>query len=159
MFSPNHCSSMQAMFFGLFFLFCRCSFKNLCFNSKWWIKCFYQFFLSATFLYPLKTSENLIVFWCFQGVEKGCIGNKWVKLSVYIQILYFCNSSFLNSFVCELKLFFTIWIKLLQQQTQYFQLIDFDDLSQSPARHIFNFTPQWTYASTVSSGEFINESL
>ena len=28
---------------------------------------------------PLKTSENLRVFWCFQGVEKGCIGNDWVK--------------------------------------------------------------------------------
>ena len=28
---------------------------------------------------PLKTSENRKVF-CFQGVEKGCIGNKCVKL-------------------------------------------------------------------------------
>ena len=27
---------------------------------------------------PLKTSENRKVF-CFQGVEKGCIGNEWVK--------------------------------------------------------------------------------
>ena len=34
---------------------------------------------SAPFLYPLKTSENLKVFWCFQGVEKGCTGNEWVK--------------------------------------------------------------------------------
>ena len=34
---------------------------------------------NAPFLYPLKTSENLTVFWCFQGVEKECIGNKWVK--------------------------------------------------------------------------------
>ena len=31
------------------------------------------------FLYPLKTSENLMVFWCFQVVEKGGIGNEWVK--------------------------------------------------------------------------------
>ena len=31
------------------------------------------------FLYPLKTSENLKVLWCFQGVKKGCIGNKWLK--------------------------------------------------------------------------------
>ena len=30
-------------------------------------------------LYPLKTSENRQVFWYFQGVEKGCIGNEWVK--------------------------------------------------------------------------------
>ena len=31
------------------------------------------------FLYPLKTSENRKVFWCFQEVEKGGIGNEWVK--------------------------------------------------------------------------------
>ena len=37
------------------------------------------FIPNAPFLYPLKTSENLKVFWWFQGVEKGCIGNKWVK--------------------------------------------------------------------------------
>ena len=30
-------------------------------------------------LYPLKTSQKLTVFWCFQGVEKGYIGNKWVN--------------------------------------------------------------------------------
>ena len=36
--------------------------------------------LNPTFLYSLKTSENLAVFWCFQGVEKGQIGNEWFKL-------------------------------------------------------------------------------
>ena len=34
---------------------------------------------NTSFLYPLKTSENLLVFWCLLGVEKGCIGNEWVK--------------------------------------------------------------------------------
>ena len=34
---------------------------------------------NAPFLYPLKISENREVFRCFQGEEKGCIGNKWVK--------------------------------------------------------------------------------
>ena len=34
---------------------------------------------NAPFLYHLKTSENRKVFWWFQGVEKGCIGNKWVN--------------------------------------------------------------------------------
>ena len=50
------------------------------------------FVLSASFLYPLITSENLTFFWCFQRVEKGCIGNKWVKRlsksKFHIQILY-----------------------------------------------------------------------
>ena len=37
------------------------------------------FFPNAPFSNPLKTSETLTVFWCFQGVEKGCIGKKWVN--------------------------------------------------------------------------------
>ena len=37
---------------------------------------FKPFVPNAPFLYPLKTSENLTV---FQGLEKGCIGNEWVK--------------------------------------------------------------------------------
>ena len=36
------------------------------------------FVSNSPFHYTLKTSENRKVF-CFQGVEKGCIGNKWVK--------------------------------------------------------------------------------
>ena len=34
---------------------------------------------NAPFFYPLKISESLTVFYFFQGVEKGCVGNKWVK--------------------------------------------------------------------------------
>ena len=34
---------------------------------------------NAPFFYSLKTSENPKVFWCFQGVEKGCIGNEWLN--------------------------------------------------------------------------------
>ena len=34
---------------------------------------------NAPFLYPLKISDNLTVFWCFQGVQKEYIGNKWVN--------------------------------------------------------------------------------
>ena len=42
---------------------------------------FNPFLPNEPFLYPLKTSENLIlmVFWYFQGAEKECIRNKWVK--------------------------------------------------------------------------------
>ena len=42
-----------------------------------------SFVLSAPSIYPLKTLENLTVFWCFRGVEKGCIGKKYVKLNVH----------------------------------------------------------------------------
>ena len=37
---------------------------------------FNPFVPNAPFLYPLKASE---VFWCFHGVEQGCIGNEWVE--------------------------------------------------------------------------------
>ena len=33
--------------------------------------------------------KNSTVFWCFQGVEKKCIGNKWVS-SWKIVLIYFC---------------------------------------------------------------------
>ena len=39
-----------------------------------------SFVPNAPFLYSLKTSENRKAFWCFQGVEKGCIGSKWVRI-------------------------------------------------------------------------------
>ena len=41
---------------------------------------FNPFVSNAPFLYTQKTLVNLTVFWCFQEVEKGCIGNKWVNL-------------------------------------------------------------------------------
>ena len=47
------------------------------------------FVLSALFFYPLKTLENLPVFWCIQGVEKGCIGNKWVNRSKNSRVTIF----------------------------------------------------------------------
>ena len=46
--------------------------RNLIFNS---------FVPITPFVYLLKTSENLTVFWYFQELEKGCIGNEWVNLS------------------------------------------------------------------------------
>ena len=48
------------------------------------------FVSDALFLYLLKTSENLTVVRCFQGVEKGFIGNEWVTK------FYFTANSFLK---------------------------------------------------------------
>ena len=47
---------------------------------------FNSFVPDAPFLYTLKTSENLNIFWRFQGVGKGCIGNKWVKYQLNLTI-------------------------------------------------------------------------
>ena len=54
--------------------------SNVTLMEKWlFVISFNPFVSNALFLYPLKTSENHTVFWCFQGVEKGCIGNEWVN--------------------------------------------------------------------------------
>ena len=37
---------------------------------------------NVSFLYFQKTLENLNVLWKFYGVEKGYIGNKWIKESL-----------------------------------------------------------------------------
>ena len=53
---------------------------------------------NASFLYPLKKSENCMVFWCFHRVEKGRIGNKWVNWIYSSNLLFFiCR---INSEIC-----------------------------------------------------------
>ena len=37
---------------------------------------------NAPFLYSLTISEKHMVFWYFQGVKKGCIGNEWDVIMV-----------------------------------------------------------------------------
>ena len=44
---------------------------------------------NAPCLYPMKTTEHLTVFWCFQGVEKGCIKKEWANFC-YQQQLSWC---------------------------------------------------------------------
>ena len=68
---------------------------------------FNLFVSNAPFLYPLKT-ENLTVFWCFQGIEKGCIEKKWVKMSETIhqfkkQYFFYYVTSFIYKMLkqCE----------------------------------------------------------
>ena len=52
---------------------------------------FNPFVLNAPFLYPLKTSENRKVCWCFQEEEKEYIANEWVK---------FYSKSNMHIFIC-----------------------------------------------------------
>ena len=60
------------------------------------------------FLYTLKTWKNLTVFWCFQGVEKWCIGSKWVDQWLKIQYNWYYSS---------------IWIQILW--SMFFMLLYF----------------------------------
>ena len=79
---------------------------------------------NAAFLYPLKISETLTVFWCFQGEEKGCIGNEWVNPS-------FCDCYKiwqLFNYFSSVALFKVIWtsaIHLANNHLQYLPLESF----------------------------------
>ena len=67
---------------------------------------FNPFVSNASFLYPLKTSENSKVFWCFQGVERGCIGNKWFKVTSCAQRV---NIRYQNSWSLLSKILLYFW--------------------------------------------------
>ena len=48
-------------------------------------------------MHPFSTPwKNLMVFWCFQEVGRGCIGNEWVNIVLYISI----SALTLNVMVC-----------------------------------------------------------
>ena len=49
---------------------------------------FNPFVPNALLLCPLKTSVNHNVFCWFQGVEKGCIGNKWIKYFQRVEVYF-----------------------------------------------------------------------
>ena len=59
------------------------------------------FVSNVPFLYPLKTTENRKIFWCFQLVRKGCIENKWVNLTLF--------GSFFRDPSSSTKLTITLW--------------------------------------------------
>ena len=63
---------------------------------------FNPFVPNAPFLYPLKTLENRKVFWCFQGVEKGCMKNEWVMLIIISKYVVMFWSTKTAYFICNL---------------------------------------------------------
>ena len=67
-FNPDPNKQAQKVYFSRKIL--KDDSQNLTFNP---------FVPNSPFLYSLKTSENLTVFWYFQEVEKGCIGSTWVN--------------------------------------------------------------------------------
>ena len=65
------------------------------------------FLPNAPFLYPLKTAENFTVFWCFEGLEKRCIGrelvNKGFKCRWHLYSSTLCWVSQIWHFTCLFK--------------------------------------------------------
>ena len=70
-----------------------------------------QFVPNAPFFYCLKPSENRKVFCCFQGVEKGCIGKKWVKGGMEDPLSITVSSNHYKP--CELSSIMNNWKKNL----------------------------------------------
>ena len=70
---------------------------------------FNPFVANASFLYPLQKSDNWKVFWCLQGVQKGCIGNKWVNIFM------------LRSKLFPIMMLDLILVSYLRQKSQHLQ--------------------------------------
>ena len=51
-------------------------------------------------------SFPITVFWCFMGVEKRCIGNKWVKIGQFFLSYIPWKSSYINSFSTNIPLLY-----------------------------------------------------
>ena len=86
------------------------------------------FVINASFLYPLKTSEKLTVFWCFQGLEKGCIGNEWAITNTRKKHVKYEQNHFFT--ITPYKIFPTV--KKIQTVTR--------DPSPNPIKRWFCFT-------------------
>ena len=69
------------------------------------ILCFNPFVPKALFLYSLKISENLTVFCCFQGLEKGYIGNERVNVALLVTTFHDSISRMFH----RNKLYLVIW--------------------------------------------------
>ena len=81
--------------------------KNFCERLLLWWDDYWDFHHLNPFapngplLYSLKTSENLRVFWCFQGVEKGCIRSEWIKLWLFTNGFMRWNCNYNYTMVCN----------------------------------------------------------
>ena len=72
------------IFIRFFTAFVVVLYSASCFRkSQRWLKCWLTHLLPThTYSIPWKHQQNLRFFWCFQGVEKRYIGNKWVKFVI-----------------------------------------------------------------------------
>ena len=79
---------------------------------------FQSFFVSISHSFPMRffftpgKTENCKVFLCFQGVEKGYIGNKWVSSNVCMSL----KSTFYQWDILFCFRFLVLWFYCLQDQ-------------------------------------------
>ena len=57
--------------------------SNWCIHCRLW-KWFCLLLTHLLAMHPFPTPwKHQKAFWCFQGIEKGCIGSKWVKVTLW----------------------------------------------------------------------------
>ena len=105
------------------------------------------------FSIPLKTSETRKAFWCFQGVEKGCAGNEWVKL--YVSSISSSNSKclvhwFRRAMFIELNLIHQIRLTFVHSRVKL--------TSQNLARILPGLSLQLNNVETVNATYAITKS-
>ena len=64
-------------------------------KNQWQQNLFTKIILTHLFLVhlftPPRNHQKLAKIFCFQGVEKGCIGKKWVNKTFMIRLTIFCS--------------------------------------------------------------------
>ena len=97
------------------------------FRAKCGISFLNPFAPDAPFLYPLETSENLRVFWSFQGAEKGCFRNEWVNKPLTNLLMVFTRKrewlTFKSSCVCLLLDTIVVFINRKQGKMNHLNLL------------------------------------
>ena len=104
---------------------------------------------NASFLYPLKTSENHEVFWCFQRVEKGALetnGKKrWFAVTtvsfgfLYVNVneLLFSTNSVPDNIVCNCS-YVTVFLanNFFEQRVTHLIILSYTPPQQDMTRRI-----------------------
>ena len=114
-------------------------------TGAWWLN---PFVPNAPFLYTLKTSENRKVFWCFQGVEKGCKPDDYViiKRRIKREVLNFRINLWLNFFINAEKITVALPFKIFKTnshtESDHFSFTSFNQRFSPTA---FSNFLHWTF--------------
>ena len=104
---------------------------------------------NAPFLYPLKIPENLTVFWYFQRVEEGCIGNKWVERKNKYTLFKLIAWSFERTFILSASMLKSTKISknlvdfIFQNVIKYFAEFNFCEATALCRVHFSELDANW----------------
>ena len=117
---------------------------------------------NSPFLYRLKTSENLTVFWCFQGVEKGCKPDDYatIKRRIKREVLNFRITLWLNFFINAEKITVALPFKIFKAnshtESDHFSFTSFNQRFSPTA---FSNFLHWTLKHKVLCFDYFTKSF